>query len=94
VWIAFGEGDKMGLPGDYQQKVIEALGNKKINVVCELCSKNNWAVADQPVSLPITDLSGSLRIPTPQIPVAALICNNCGNVRIFALGVLGLLPKE
>ena len=33
-------------------------------------------------------------LPPPQIPTGAMICNDCGNVRIFALGVLDLLPKD
>jgi len=84
----------MPLPNNYKERLLEELKKRGSKANCELCDHNNWAVVDQAVSLNITDLSGSFRIPPPQIPSAALICNNCGNVRIFALGVLGLLDNK
>lgn len=84
----------MAIPDDYKKSVLDELAKRKINPVCECCGQNNWAVLDHPVSVQITDLSGSFRIPPPQVPSAGLICNNCGNVRLFALGVLNLLPEQ
>lgn len=78
---------------NFKDKVIEKLNEKQIKANCEICTKNDWALVDQPVSINITDLSGNLRIPMPQVPSAAMICNHCGNIRLFALGVLGLIPK-
>jgi len=83
----------MPLPENYKEKLLEELKKRGAKANCELCDHNNWSVVDQAVAMNITDLSGSFRIPPPQIPSAALICNNCGNVRIFALGVLGLIEQ-
>ena len=80
----------MALPENYQQKVLEALNRKKINANCEVCAQNNWSVADQAVTLHVSNLEGTFSIPPPSIPSAALVCNNCGNVRLFALAALGL----
>jgi hypothetical protein len=82
----------MAVPADFRAKVLAALAQKRVTPACELCGQNNWAVVDQPVSVQITDLSGGFMIPPPQIPSAGLVCNNCGNIRLFALGALGLLP--
>jgi hypothetical protein len=83
----------MALPPDFKETVLAKLTEKRANPVCEICGQNNWAVVDQAVSIQVTDLSGAFSIPPPQIPSAGLVCNNCGNIRLFALGALGLLPK-
>ncbi len=78
----------------YKDKILEKLIEKKAIPQCEICLHNNWGVVDQPVTAPIGDLSGAIRIPQPQIPCAGLICNNCGNLRLFALGALGIDPMS
>ena len=83
----------MALPKDFNERLLATLKEKRVNPVCEICGHNDWAALDQAVSLQITDLSGTFSIPSPQIPSAGLVCNNCGNIRLFALGALGLLPK-
>jgi len=84
----------MTLPIDFKEKLIKILNEKGVTVKCELCGQNNWAVADQAVTLNISKLEGPFQIPPPSIPSAALVCNNCGNIRLFALGVLGLLEQK
>lgn len=84
----------MPLPPDFRDKLLAKLAEKRINPVCEICGQNTWAVVDQAVSIQITDLSGAFSIPPPQIPSAGLVCNNCGNIRLFALAALGLLPTD
>ena len=80
----------MPLPADFKDQLLQKLAEKKINPNCECCGQNNWAVIDQAVSVQLTDLSGGFRIPPPQVPSAGLVCNNCGNIRLFALGALGI----
>ena len=84
----------MALPQNFQQKVIEAINKKKIKPNCEVCSQNNWSVADQAVTLLASNLEGGFSLPPPNIPTAALVCNNCGNVRLFSLSVLGILEDN
>ncbi|GIW50776.1 MAG: hypothetical protein KatS3mg081_0131 [Gemmatimonadales bacterium] len=81
----------MPLPSDFKDKVLEKLRERRVRSDCELCGQNNWAFVEQAIGLPLTDLSGNVVIPGPQIPAAALVCKNCGNVRTFALRTLGLL---
>lgn len=86
----------MPLPDNYKQLILDKLKEKGAMPQCEICHENNWAVVDQAVSAPVSDLSGNFRLPQPQIPCAGLICNNCGNLRLFALGALGvdINPKK
>lgn len=83
----------MALYPDLSEKLVAALAERGATGTCEVCGKNDWAIADRAISLNLTDLSGSFSIPPAQIPTAGVMCNNCGNVRLFALGALGLLPK-
>ena len=83
----------MPLPDNYKDLVLKKLKERRTTPQCEICNENNWAVVDQAVSIPVSDLSGNFRIPQPQIPCAGLICNNCGNLRLFALGALGIETK-
>lgn len=80
----------MPLPDNYKKLILEKLKERGAAPLCEICQHNNWAVVDQAIAAPISDLSGTLRIPQPHIPCAALICNHCGNMRLFALGALGI----
>jgi hypothetical protein len=79
----------MDLPKDFKLKVLNALQEKKTKPKCEICDQNTWSVVDQPASLLIPDQSAGGSRPPQNIPCAALICNNCGNVRLFMLGILG-----
>lgn len=83
----------MAIPIDFKAQLLEKLKERHVKPLCELCGQNNWAVVDQAISIQITDLSGTVRIPAPQVPCAGLVCNNCGNFRLFSLGALGMLPK-
>jgi len=80
----------MGLPENFKEQVLNKLSERGVSRTCEICSKNNWTLVDQATSVPITDLSGGVRLPQPHIPCVSLICNNCGNVRLLALGALGI----
>ncbi|MBM3300634.1 MAG: hypothetical protein FJY85_11835 [Deltaproteobacteria bacterium] len=84
----------MALPSDYREQLLAKLAERKVRPICEICGQNNWAVIEQAVSIQITDISGAYRLPPPQIPCAGLVCNNCGNLRLFVLGALELLPGQ
>jgi hypothetical protein len=71
-------------------KVAEELQEKKASPVCVYCGSNNWAILHEAAL--VTQWSNQL--PAPGIPVAVMICNNCGNIRMHALGALNMLPQE
>ncbi|MFH1642790.1 MAG: hypothetical protein ABIC04_07895 [Nanoarchaeota archaeon] len=78
-----------------KDKIIQKLKEKKIDPSCKICEKNNWSVVDQPVALTIINPDGRFSLPPPHIPSGALICNNCGNIRLISLLALGIIeyPK-
>lgn len=81
----------MDLPLDVDQaKLVEALNAKKASSLCVSCGSNNWALMPQAALVP----QWINVLPAPGVPVSAAICNNCGFVRLHALGPLGLLPAD
>ena len=81
----------MDLPLNIDQATFsEALNSKKASAACVSCGSNNWALLPQAALIP----QWINVLPAPGIPVSAAICNNCGFIRLHALGVLGLLPPE
>ena len=80
----------MALPTDYKNQVLSALQKKQINANCEVCGQNDWSIIDKAVTLNMSDLDGTFTMPGPMIPSAGTACNNCGNIRLFALAILGI----
>ncbi|MFC1896469.1 hypothetical protein ACFL0Q_07415 [Thermodesulfobacteriota bacterium] len=75
----------------YEEKVMTALRKSGAKSSCEVCSGNDWKLLDKPVALVCTEPDVPLSLPSPHLPAAATICVKCGNVRLLALGALGIL---
>jgi hypothetical protein len=64
--------------------IIEFLDDKILNADCSQCSTNNWALEgggeNENVQLLISKKPGFSSV----IPCSALICWNCGYVKVFA----------
>lgn len=73
-----------------KQVVAEKLNQKGVGATCPSCSKNDWALLDHAMLVP----EWINNLPAPGIPAAVMVCNNCGHIRSYALGALGLLPTE
>ena len=70
----------------------KAIGTRP-SPACPFCGKRQYTTTDKMASVLIgNDLDGVSIGPT--IPSGMLICENCGHIDFFALGVLGLLDGE
>jgi len=83
----------MDSPTDFKDQLLSKLLERGVKPQCEICGHNHWAVVEQAIPLQMTVPYGAFKISPSQIPSAGLICKKCGNLRLFALGVLDLLPK-
>ena len=76
------------------QKFIDELIKRKRQqtpLKCPFCGHDKFTTTNSLASVLIgKDLNGVSLGPT--IPSGMLICENCGHIEFFALGVLGLLP--
>jgi hypothetical protein len=68
----------------------DALKEKMASAVCASCGNNNWMLVPEAALIQ----QWAMMLPAPGIPVSVAICNNCGFVRLHALGPLGLLSKD
>ena len=73
--------------------LVEKTGDK---VPCEMCGTNDWSVGSSLSQLPslgIDEESGQLVLsPTRLTPLITLICDSCGNTKLFHPGRLGFRP--
>jgi hypothetical protein len=79
---------------NYPPAVIQALQAKGLSGDCPMCKKNQWVVHEVPVSVPVYEREGSVKFPGTSMPMAAMICRNCGFAGFFSLGALGLLNPQ
>ena len=78
-----------------QKKFLEALNKIRKQKIpnCSFCGGNNFTLPEEisPIILSKDLTSMQLGI---SMPAGMLVCSRCGHVEFFALGALGLLPKE
>lgn len=60
---------------------------------CPFCNSNGFVAIDKMAKLQVQTDTNGIYI-GESIPCGVLICKNCGHVNLFALGALGLLPKN
>jgi uncharacterized ferredoxin-like protein len=77
-----------------QQKIAAKLEELHATKVCEVCGNDSFIVMKASTELIAIDLKGSGQMLNKALPTAVTVCSNCGNVRLHALGVLGLMPKK
>jgi hypothetical protein len=80
-----------GIFKNYAPVVIQTLQSRGMTGACPMCKKNEWVVHEVPVSLPVYEMDGKVKVPGTSMPVAAMICKNCGFMSFHSLGALGLL---
>jgi len=79
---------------NYAPAVINVLQTRGLTGDCPMCKKNTWVVHEVPVSMPVYELAGTVKFPGTSMPMAAMICRNCGFSGFFSLGALGLLNPQ
>lgn len=76
-----------------KEDVFSRLGKRGARSACEVCGVNEWVVVGdktaQVVTLSLQDQpTGGLMIGGQSIPAFLVVCANCGNVRMHAVGVV------
>src|SRR6202000_1004680 len=84
----------MAIFDNYAPVVIQALQTRGLSGDCPICKKNQWVVHEVPVSVPVYELSGQVKFPGTSMPMAAMICRNCGFSSFHSLGALGLINQN
>lgn len=79
-------------PREFTKLLNDKTGGRELPS-CPFCGKSEYAAPQEMVPMIVSKQYEGLQL-GPVIPTAPLICRNCGYVNFFALGALGLLPKE
>lgn len=79
----------MGMTDRQKQTIQQSLQGKGFGA-CPMCRQGGWQVGDELVHAPTTSLGGGMSLGGPHIPMAQIICTNCGFVSHHAVGALGI----
>lgn len=75
------------------EAIADALCSKGIDKACPMCGNDHWSVSESVTSLPLyTDLLCERR-KWEHIPVAILVCENCGFISLHSPFTLGLMDE-
>ncbi len=83
----------MAVFDNYAPAVIQTLQTRGLTGDCPMCKKNQWVVHEVPVSVPVYEVGGQVKFPGTSMPMAAMICRNCGFAAFHSLGALGLINQ-
>lgn len=87
----------MGMTATQHQRIVEAINNKlgDRKLECPISGHtDSWGVNITSASLPAVDVPGSYAPPGgPVIPVAVVICQECGYTFFMSLVTLGLAEE-
>ena len=73
-------------PDEIRQHTMSALIKKKLKNRCDQCDANDWLLFIDGALM--VRQRGGFALPPPFIPVASLVCKNCGFVKLFSLTVV------
>lgn len=76
-----------------QDLIVKTLTDRGAIRPCPRCGRPDFSLAPGLFSHPLQYKVSSLNLGGQNIPVAVVVCNNCGYLSEHALGTLGLLGK-
>lgn len=79
-------------PNSFIKEIEKRIVNGKVPQ-CRYCGGNKFTTTESMASILIGKETNAISI-GPSVPAGMIVCEKCGHVDFFALGVLGLLQKE
>lgn len=78
-----------------KKKQIASTLSKRIGIiVCPICHQSRYTLLDGYFVDVIQDNYRGMQLGGRLLPSVTLVCNNCGHLENFSLGVLGLMDHE
>lgn len=81
----------MAFTPEIKQKIADVLNQRGAMRPCARCGTDKFILMDGYISPLLQQEPAGIVIGSPNVPMAATACLNCGNMSLHALGVLGLL---
>ena len=77
-----------------KKQIADALSKRIGIIVCPMCHQSKYTLIDGFIGEQIQDDYKKIVLGRRMIPSVMLVCNQCGHIDKFALGVLGLMESE
>lgn len=77
-----------------KRQIANALSIRTGNFVCPICHQSRYTLLDGYFVDVIQDKYQGMQLGGRLLPSVMLVCNNCGHLESFSLGVLGLMESE
>jgi len=78
-----------------RDEIARKLNEKGANKPCHRCGKNSFSILEGFTNIHLQkDFSAGMVIGGPSVPVAHIVCNNCGAITPHAIGALDMLSTE
>lgn len=77
-----------------KKKIISVLTQRVGSFVCPICHQAKYSLVDGYTVDPIQDDYKGIQLGGKIIPSVMLVCNHCGHLERFSLGVLGLMDAS
>lgn len=77
-----------------KKQIINALSQRVSSFVCPICHQSKYTFVDGYTVDPVQEDYKGMQLGGKIMPSVMLVCNNCGHIDRFSLGVLGLMEKE
>jgi predicted nucleic-acid-binding Zn-ribbon protein len=79
---------------EFSERIISKLTERKALLACPRCGSKEFSLENGFVLHTLAPTTSIIALGTPAIPVAVVICQNCGFISEHALGALGLLDSS
>lgn len=76
-----------------KKQIINALSQRVGSFVCPICHQSKYTFVDGYTVDAVREDYKAILLGGRLIPSVMLVCNNCGHIDRFSLGVLGLLEQ-
>jgi len=80
----------MTMTNEQATKLRQWISQKTLLLQCEVCRSSNWVPGDV-IMAPSHSGSGNAFDFGNGIPMAQVICSNCGNIKLFAAAMMDLV---
>ena len=75
-------------------EIINELNKRVQSFICPICHQAKYSFIDGYTVDPLQSNYKNLDLGGKMIPSVMIVCNNCGHIDKFSLGILGLLDKN
>lgn len=77
-----------------KENILKKIEDKCKNLKCPICENDNMILGEGYLTHDIQQNLVSRQMGGSNIPTVPVVCSNCGFLREFSIGILGLIKKE